>query len=114
MNSMQYPPNHKPAPQISFSGLLNAIDGVASHEGRILIMTTKYRERLDPALIRPGRVYVYVEIEFGYASKETVRRVFTELYKRLYDIPESQNTTPQKSPYEGVDSIFQFTTGIEP
>ena len=73
MNSMQYPTNHKPASQISFPGLLNAIDGVASHEGHILIMTTNYCERLDPALIRPGRVDV--EIEFGYASKETIRRV---------------------------------------
>ena len=105
MNSMQYPTNHKPASQISFSGLLNAIDGVASHEGRILIMTTNYRERLDPALIRPGRVDV--EIEFGYASKETIRRVFTELYKGLYDLPEPQNTSPPKIPYEDVDSVFQ-------
>ena len=46
-------------------------------------MTINYRARLDPALIRPGRVYVYIEIEFGYASKETIRRVFTELYKGL-------------------------------
>ena len=69
MDSRQYPPNHKPASQISFPGLLNAIDGVASHEGRILIMTTNYRERLDPTLIRPGRVDV--EIEFDYAMRQS-------------------------------------------
>ncbi|KAK8046144.1 mitochondrial chaperone BCS1-A [Apiospora saccharicola] len=40
---------------ISLSGLLNAIDGVASHEGRVLIMTTNVPESLDEALIRPGR-----------------------------------------------------------
>lgn len=40
----------------SFSGLLNAIDGVDSHEGHILIMTTNNAELLDEALIRPGRV----------------------------------------------------------
>ena len=42
---------------LTFSGLLNAIDGVTSTEGRIVFMTTNYIERLDPALIRPGTVY---------------------------------------------------------
>ena len=42
--------------RLSLSGLLNALDGVASTEARILFMTTNYLERLDPALIRPGRV----------------------------------------------------------
>ena len=41
--------------QVTFSGLLNALDGVRSQEGRILIMTTNHRENLDPALMRPGR-----------------------------------------------------------
>ena len=40
---------------VSFSGLLNAIDGVASQEGRIFIMTTNHAEKLDAALKRPGR-----------------------------------------------------------
>ncbi|KAK2841587.1 hypothetical protein FQN49_006106, partial [Arthroderma sp. PD_2] len=41
---------------ISLSALLNTIDGVASSEGRILVMTTNHAENLDPALLRPGRV----------------------------------------------------------
>ncbi|KAI5788971.1 hypothetical protein DFH27DRAFT_216771 [Peziza echinospora] len=63
---------------VTLSGLLNAIDGVASHEGRILIMTTNHREQLDPALIRPGRVDV--EIELSHSSTESIRRIFTEIY----------------------------------
>jgi mitochondrial chaperone BCS1 len=47
---------------VSFSGLLNAIDGVAAQEGRALVMTTNHRERLDPALIRPGRADLHVEL----------------------------------------------------
>uniref|UniRef100_A0AAV2K109 ATPase AAA-type core domain-containing protein n=1 Tax=Knipowitschia caucasica TaxID=637954 RepID=A0AAV2K109_KNICA len=42
--------------RLTFSGLLNSLDGVASSEARILFMTTNYIERLDPALVRPGRV----------------------------------------------------------
>ncbi|KAG6851251.1 hypothetical protein H0H93_011687 [Arthromyces matolae] len=41
---------------VTFSGFLNALDGVASGEERIIFMTTNHLERLDPALIRPGRV----------------------------------------------------------
>jgi ATP-dependent 26S proteasome regulatory subunit len=50
---------------VSFSGLLNAIDGVAAQEGRIFFMTTNHLEKLDPALIRPGRCDVKVsEVKF--------------------------------------------------
>lgn len=76
------PAQHRqPRMSVSFSGLLNAIDGVASHEGRILIMTTNHRERLDPALIRPGRVDM--QIEFGYAGRNTLGEIFRELYSRV-------------------------------
>ena len=46
----------------SFSGLLNALDGVRSQEGRILIMTTKHKEKLDAALLRPGRADRHFEL----------------------------------------------------
>lgn len=42
--------------RLTFSGLLNALDGVASTEARLVFMTTNYLDRLDGALIRPGRV----------------------------------------------------------
>jgi mitochondrial chaperone BCS1 len=41
---------------VTFSGLLNVLDGVAASEERLIFMTTNHIERLDPALIRPGRV----------------------------------------------------------
>ena len=40
--------------------LMNALDGVTSPVGVVIIMTTNHRERLDPALIRPGRVNMEV------------------------------------------------------
>jgi mitochondrial chaperone BCS1 len=57
--------------QISFSGLLNALDGVGAQEGRIVVLTTNHRERLDAALIRPGRIDV--EVELGNASAAQLR-----------------------------------------
>lgn len=47
-------PKTEPQP-VSLSALLNAIDGVFSRDGRVLIMTTNHPEKIDPALIRPGR-----------------------------------------------------------
>lgn len=47
---------------VTFSGLLNALDGVRSQEGRILIMTTNHKDKLDPALLRPGRADRCIEL----------------------------------------------------
>lgn len=40
---------------VSLSALLNAIDGVFSRDGRILVMTTNFPDKIDPALLRGGR-----------------------------------------------------------
>merc|ERR1712164_114900 len=42
--------------KLDLSGLLNVLDGVVDCPNRILIMTTNHPEKLDPALIRPGRI----------------------------------------------------------
>jgi len=42
--------------KLDLSGLLNVLDGVVDTPNRILVMTTNHPEKLDPALIRPGRI----------------------------------------------------------
>ena len=64
--------------RVSFSGLLNAIDGVASQEGRIFFMTTNHIEKLDPALIRPGRCDVKLELK--KASKQQMEMMFLRFF----------------------------------
>jgi chaperone BCS1 len=64
---------------ISLSGLLNAIDGVASHEGRVLIMTTNKPEALDEALIRPGRVDL--QVGFTNATRDQAKELFERMYE---------------------------------
>jgi hypothetical protein len=66
------------SPGVTFSGLLNAIDGAAAQEGRMLFMTTNHKEKLDPALIRPGRCDVQVEID--NASRDQMRRIFVRFF----------------------------------
>lgn len=45
----------EPVREVSLSALLNVLDGVFARDGRILIMTTNHPEKVDPALLRPGR-----------------------------------------------------------
>merc|ERR1712113_777885 len=61
---------------LTFSGLLNGLDGVGNPDGQIFIMTTNYVDRLDSALIRSGRVDLH--IEFPLATDEQLANMFVE------------------------------------
>ncbi|MCK6425170.1 MAG: AAA family ATPase [Burkholderiaceae bacterium] len=64
--------------EVSFSGLLNALDGVAAQEGRIVVLTTNHHERLDAALIRPGRIDLAVEL--GLATAGQLQGLFLRFF----------------------------------
>jgi mitochondrial chaperone BCS1 len=82
-NTTQTSPN-----RISLSALLNVIDGVASQEGRVLIMTTNHIEKLDEALIRPGRVDM--KIKFDLADSAMIKTLFKGIFATLEgDFPKS-------------------------
>jgi chaperone BCS1 len=70
--------------KISLAGLLNIIDGAASSEGRVLIMTTNYPEKLDSALIRPGRVDL--QIKFTLATNTQIQEIFRRMYSSESDL----------------------------
>lgn len=58
---------------MSLSGLLNALDGVAAQEGRIVFMTTNHPERINPVLLRPGRIDL--QANFGYATAKQIEKM---------------------------------------
>jgi chaperone BCS1 len=64
---------------VTFSGFLNALDGVASGEERIIFMTTNHVDKLDPALIRPGRVDL-AQL-FDDASPVQAKTLFIRFYR---------------------------------
>ncbi|XP_077987966.1 mitochondrial chaperone BCS1-like [Glandiceps talaboti] len=72
--------------RVTFSGLLNTLDGVASTEARVVFMTTNYLERLDPALIRPGRVDMKELID--HATDHQLMHMYTRFYP---DYPETHS-----------------------
>ena len=52
--------------QFTLSGLLNIIDGLWSSSGdeRIIVFTTNHKDRIDPALLRPGRMDLHVHMSY--------------------------------------------------
>uniref|UniRef100_A0A7I4Y0I0 Mitochondrial chaperone BCS1 n=1 Tax=Haemonchus contortus TaxID=6289 RepID=A0A7I4Y0I0_HAECO len=78
VDAMDNHPAYQGMTRVTFSGLLNSIDGVGCAEERILFMTTNHVDRLDPALIRPGRVDR--KQFFGNVTEGMAMKMFTRFY----------------------------------
>src|SRR5438270_222739 len=72
--------------RVTFTGLLNALDGVVASEGRVMFMTTNHIDRLDPALIRPGRVDVIQGLY--YASRHQMHRIWEKFFPEHPELAE--------------------------
>ena len=67
-----------PPSNLTYSGILNAFDGVGSQEGRILFMTSNNIEKLPTALIRGGRIDKRICI--SYADKYQIEQLFLKFF----------------------------------
>ena len=63
---------------VTLSGLLNVLDGFHAPNGVLFVMTTNHVEKLDPALLRPGRIDY--KLFLGKASDQQKG----ELYRRFF------------------------------
>ena len=75
--------------QITLSFILNILDGILETPGRILIMTSNYPEKLDDALLRPGRIDINLEV--GYCDKNMVMEMYKFFYKTPIDLSNITN-----------------------
>jgi len=66
--------------KLTLSCLLNLLDGVLEAPGRIVVMTTNHIEKLDSALIRPGRIDLICEF------KKCTNQSIIEFIEMFYDI----------------------------
>ncbi|KAK9077455.1 hypothetical protein SSX86_005792 [Deinandra increscens subsp. villosa] len=86
----------------SFTRLLNLMDGIWSccGEERIFVFTTKSVDKLDPALVRPGRMDMHIQMSyctfsafkqlaFNYLEVEE-----HELFAQIKELLETVNVTP--------------------
>ena len=77
----------------TLSGLLNVLDGVASQEGRIVLMTSNFAEKLDKALVRPGRIDKIIYL--GYISQRSAELMFLRMFS-----PESERALSSDSAFD--------------
>jgi SpoVK/Ycf46/Vps4 family AAA+-type ATPase len=60
-------------PETTFSGFLNALDGISELEDVIIVITTNCPDKFDHAFVRPGRVDLMLELKG--MTKETVKEM---------------------------------------
>jgi ATP-dependent 26S proteasome regulatory subunit len=82
---------------ITLSSLLNVLDGILESDGIIYIITTNYPEKIDKALLRPGRINF--TIDFKKANYDNIKEMLEFFYnvqlsdKNIYNIEENVFTT---------------------
>lgn len=69
---------------LDIDAFLTALDGVVSSPGRLLVFTTNHPEKLDRALLRPGRIDM--QIEFTYMTPDDMAKLIC-----LYFSPDPHN-----------------------
>ena len=87
---------------MTLSGLLNFIDGLWSTTGeeRIIVFTTNYKDRLDPALLRPGRMDMHIYMGYcGWDAFKTLTRNYFlvddhELFPEIQELLAEVEVTP--------------------
>lgn len=90
---------------LDLSFLLNLLDGTLEAQGRILIVTTNFPERIDRALIRPGRVDMI--LPFKKCTRRILREMTTAFYDREVPIPEDPTLDFKWSPAEVNQILFR-------
>lgn len=68
---------------ITLDDLLNLWDGIRETPGRILVITSNHYDKLDPALIRPGRIDITHEMR--NSNRENIADIYFNLFGHEMD-----------------------------
>lgn len=68
---------------ITLDDILNLWDGIRETPGRILIISSNHYNKLDPALVRPGRIDITHEL--SNASHNTISEIYYHLFEKTID-----------------------------
>ncbi|KAI8542529.1 hypothetical protein RHMOL_Rhmol08G0144500 [Rhododendron molle] len=113
--------------KVTLSGLLNFVDGLWSSCGdeRIIIFTTNHMEKLDPALLRPGRMDFHIHMSyctpcgFRLLASNYLGIKSHELYGEIEELIRSTEVTPAEvaeqllksdEPDEVLRDLIEFLT----
>ena len=68
---------------ITLDDILNLWDGLKETPGRILGISSNHYDKLDPALVRPGRIDITLKLD--NASRDIIRQMYERYYSRSID-----------------------------
>jgi ATP-dependent Zn protease len=68
---------------ITLDDILNLWDGIRETPGRILILSSNHYDKLDPALKRPGRIDITLEL--ANASRNVIGEIYQHLTNEVID-----------------------------
>ena len=74
---------------LTLDDILNLWDGIRETPGRILIITSNHYDKLDPALIRPGRIDITMEL--SNADRNTIQEIYYNFFKKQIDAKSLSN-----------------------
>ena len=87
------------------SFLLNLLDGTLEANGRSIAFSSNYPERIDKALIRPGRVDMIVH--FKRCSRAVLKEMVDSFYEQDLEIPDDPTLDDKWTPAEAIRILFQ-------
>lgn len=90
----------------SLGDILNSLDGILTVHGRILIMTTNHVDKLDPALIRAGRIDLNIEVP---ALDNSAFKLFLN---RFFDGDENKDYVLKKNKVTGAKLQGDILEGL--
>ncbi|CAD5324411.1 unnamed protein product [Arabidopsis thaliana] len=102
---------------VTLSGLLNFIDGIWSACGqeRIIIFTTNHFEKLDPALIRRGRMDMHIELSYcSFEAFKILAKNYLDLDTHpLFKKIESLLKETKIAPADVAENLMKKNTEID-
>ncbi|RDB18320.1 Mitochondrial chaperone BCS1 [Hypsizygus marmoreus] len=93
VSNSPFPRGRKSA--VTLSGLLNVLDGIGSEEGKLFFATTNYVDKLDPALLRPGRIDK--KIQYKFATQSQASALFRRFFGRSPTLPTIDSSSDEKT-----------------
>ena len=90
--------------ELTLGDILQILDGTIEIPGRILIMTSNFPERLDRALLRPGRIDV--KCDFGFSTAQTIAETVKGLLD--YSVPKDRLPDRKLTVAEVLNVVFNF------
>lgn len=90
---------------ITLDEILNLLDGIRETPGRIIVMSSNHYDKLDPALVRPGRIDITMEMK--KANHKVISDIYYNLCNKTIDNKQLQKLKPYR--YSPAEIVNMFT-----